>query len=249
MSMGAQSLEMKGVILAGGRGTRLYPLTLTTSKQLLPAGSKTLVEHVLGQLVAADVKDIILLIDERHASEYMSIIRDGRHLGARSLSYVWQSPDGKGLPSAIERVQYLVGDSKFIAVCGDVLVEDGIAKAVANFATQGEGSRMALMPVNDTAGYSPVEIEDDTVITIHPKRKSIHSKGLIDLGVYMYGPDVFDKIKGLTPSSRGETEIWELNDIYVQARLMNATVLSGWWSDVGTSLETYYKAAERYRES
>lgn len=137
-----RSREIKGVVLAGGRATRLHPLTLETSKHLLPIGDKPLVVRVIDQLLMAGVKDILLLIDDRFASQFMQVLKDGSDLGARSLAYVWQHPDGKGLPTAIAQVENLVGDGKFVVACGDVLVEKGIKSPVDDFMKQEFGARI-----------------------------------------------------------------------------------------------------------
>lgn len=241
--------DVKGVVFAGGRGTRLMPLTENTSKQLLPVGGKLLVERVVDQLVNAEVRDILMVIDERYASDFMNTLKDGSHLGARSLSYIWQPAEGKGLPSAIEKVRHQTVGSKIVCVCGDVLIEEGLRKPVSDFMSQDGGARLSLIGVNDTAGYSPVSVDQDQVIAIESKDTNRHTSGFIDLGVYMYESDVFERIDQLTSSVRGETEIWELNKQYIDERRLGFTAINGWWSDVGTSMATYLEANERYEDS
>lgn len=182
--MEVKSREVKGVVLGGGRGTRLAPLTERTSKQPLPIGDKPMVSRVIGQLSRAGIRDILLLIDQRHASQYLDTLRDGSDLGVQSLSYVWQNPDGKGLPTAINQVRNHVGDSKIVVACGDVLFDDGLEKPVEYFLNKQE---------------------------ILDKDKNRHTPAIVDIGTYIYPPDVFNKIDQLKPSERGETEIWELN--------------------------------------
>jgi len=240
------SLEIKGVVLGGGRGTRLYPLTAETSKHLLPIGDKPLIVRVIDQLLEADVKDILLLIDERFASQFMEILKNGSHLGVRSLAYIWQAPEGKGLPSAIAQVEHFIKDEKIVVVCGDVLVEKGIKRPVEDFIRQNSGARLTGVSVEDTARYSPLVIDRETVRKILPKDENRHEPGLIDLGIYMYHPDVFHEICCLAPSSRGETEIWDLNQRYADRGDLRLTVIDGWWSDVGGSIETYLEAQRRY---
>lgn len=244
----ANTRDVKGVVFAGGRGTRLMPLTEHTSKQLLPIGGKPLAERVISQLVEAEVKDILVVIDDRHASNFLETLRDGSHLGVRSLSYVWQSPEGEGLPSAIGKVKYQAAGSKIVCVCGDVLVEEGLVKPVSDFMDQAGGARLALSHVDDTAGYSPVDISDDKIVAIQAKDRSRHSSGLVDLGVYMYEPDVFTKISNLKSSERGETEIGDLNDQYIHTNTLGYTAVNGWWCDVGTSMKTYLEANSRYAD-
>lgn len=240
------SLEVKGLVLGGGRGTRLYPLTAETSKHLLPVGDKPMVVRIVEQLLEADVKDILLLIDERYASQFMQVLKDGSDLGVRSLAYIWQHPDGKGLPTAISKMENFVNDGKIVVACGDVLVEEGIYRPVSDFMKQNRGARLTVAQMEDTAGYSSLETQDERVNRILPKDKQRHEPGLIDLGIYMYHPDVFQNIKSLTPSVRGETEIWDLNNIYAKNGELKHTVVDGWWSDVGGGIETYLEAHKRY---
>lgn len=239
-------LEIKGLVLAGGKGTRLRPLTDETSKQLLPVGGKPLVLYAIESLLEAGVKDILLLIDDRHASQFMRLLNDGSHLGIRSLAYIWQSREGKGLPSAIAQAEPFIRGEKLVVVCGDVIIEEGIVKPVSDFIGQGNGARLCATKLEDTAGYSPLVINGNLVARILPKDKSAHEPGLIDLGVYMYHPDVFQRIRGLESSVRGETEIWDLNAKYSSSGELYFTTISGWWSDVGSNMETYIRANEHY---
>ncbi len=245
----ANSLEVRGVILGGGKGTRLHPLTTETSKHLLPVGNKPLIFYPINQLLEAGVKDLLLLIDDRHASQYMQLLQDGKHLGINSLAYVWQPREGKGLPSAIAQVEPFVRSGKMIVVCGDVIIENGLSQPVKDFAEQTSGARIVATYTEDTAGYSLLETHEDRILNIWPKDETRHISGLIDLGVYMYTSEVFEFIRNLTPSTRGETEIWDLNKIYVQRQQLYYSKADGWWSDVGSSLDTYLAANERYAKT
>ncbi len=182
-----------GIILGGGRGTRLQPLTSHTSKHLLPIGVQPMIIRVMKQLVSAGVLDQILLIDERFASDFMNVIKDGSSLGLHSLSYIWQPSEGKGLPTAISKAENLVQDRKIIIACGDVLIESGIVKPVNDFLNQKNGARIVSIKVDDTAGYSELQTDHDRVLRIKSKDISKNNPGLIDLGVYMYHSDVFKK--------------------------------------------------------
>lgn len=240
------SNEIKGLVLAGGKGTRLLPLTADTSKQLLPVGDKPLVLYAIENLLKAGVKDILLLIDDRHASQYMQLLNDGSHLGVRSLAYIWQPQEGKGLPSAILQAEPFIKSERLVVVCGDVIIEEGIKKPISDFIEQRNGARLCATKLEDTAGYSPLVTNLDIVTRILPKDKNVHESGLIDLGIYMYNPDVFEKIKDLKPSDRGETEIWELNNKYSSVNRLHFSTISGWWSDVGSNMETYILANKHY---
>lgn len=242
----ANCLEIRGIILGGGKGTRLLPLTAETSKHLLPVGDKPLILYAIDQLLDAGVKDLLLLIDDRHASQYMQLLQDGKHLGINSLAYVWQPREGKGLPTAIAQVEPFIRSGRMIIACGDVIIENGLSEPVKDFVKQSVGARMVATYTEDTAGYSSLVTADDHILDIMPKDKNSHTPGLLDLGVYMYTSEVFQYIKSLTPSARGETEIWDLNKIYAQKQQLYYSRVDGWWSDVGSSMETYLVANERY---
>ncbi|HEX2317152.1 MAG TPA: sugar phosphate nucleotidyltransferase [Thermomonospora sp.] len=243
------SADLTGVVLAGGRGTRLSPLTDHTSKQLLPVGGRPLVARVIAQLVRAGVADVLVVIDERHASGFLGALRDGRDLGLRSLAYVWQSPRAPGMPTAIARVEHLLRTEGMLVACGDVLIEESLEPAVRAFAAQPDGARIVATHAADTAGYTALTAVGDRVVDLADKDPSRHTPGLMDLGCYLYRRDVFDEIRGLRPSARGETEIWELNRAYARRGLLTMTELTGWWCDVGTSPAVYRAADARYARS
>jgi glucose-1-phosphate thymidylyltransferase len=238
--------EVRGVILGGGRGTRLLPLTREVNKHLLPVGDRPLIFYAVEQLLKADVKDILLLIDEQYASRFMEVLKDGSHLGVRSLAYVWQPPEGRGLPTAIAQVEPFCKDGKIVVACGDVIIENGIVKPVEDFMGQSDGARLVATEMENTAGYSLLETDENRVFNILFKDAERHQKGLIDLGVYMYHLEVFERIRRLIPSQRGETEIWDLNNLYVKEGKLNYTLVEGWWADVGNSIKTYTEANRRY---
>ncbi len=244
----ASSTKVKGLILAGGKGTRLHPLTVETNKHLLPIGDKSVIVRVVEQLLKVGIKDILLLIDEKHASQFMEVLKDGSDLGIRSLAYIWQSSEGRGLPTAISQIEKFINGEKIIVVCGDVLIERGIKKAVSDFLKQEKGARIIAAHMKDTAGYSLLKVKGERITKIFTKDKQRHKSGLIDLGIYMYHSDVFKNIKKLNPSTRGETEIWDLNSIYADRGELDFTTINGWWSDIGGGIETYLKACKRYEE-
>lgn len=239
--------NIKGIILGGGRGTRLYPLTVETSKHLLPIGNKPMIVRIIDQLVEAGVKDVFLVIDERFASQFMATLKDGSCFGLNSLAYIWQPREGNGLPSAIARVQKLLQkNERIIVACGDVLVEKSLQKPIKEFMKQQDGARVVTTKVKDTAGYSPIVNRKDKVIKILSKDKDRHSTGLIDLGIYFYHYDVFKRIASLKPSRRGETEILDLNNTYLHEKSLFHSTLTGWWSDAGSNLKTYLQAHQKY---
>lgn len=237
---------MTGVVLAGGRGSRLGRLTRSTSKQLLPVAGRPLVVRVIDQLVAAGIDDVIVIIDDRHACDYLRTLRDGQDLGLRSLAYLWQSPAGLGLPTAIAAAEHHLRTDKFIVACGDVLLEADLKPVAADFAAQAGGARLPATQTADTAGYTRLEVAGDRVMSLADKDPAQHGPGWIDLGIYLYHHDVFAMIKSLRPSKRGETEIWDLNRRYAQAGKLAYTEVTGWWIDVGMNQESYRRASQRY---
>jgi glucose-1-phosphate thymidylyltransferase len=237
---------VSGVVLAGGRGTRLRPLTDTTNKHLLPVGGTPIVVHALRQLVAAGVLDALLVIDDRHATEFVRLLGDGRRLGLRSLAYVWQPYPGLGMPTAISSAEHVLRTPKFVVACGDVLTDALLTGALADFARQGSGARMVGVRTADTAGFSRLDVDGDVVTGIQGKDRNRHGPGLIDLGFYLYHHDVFDQIRALRPSARGETEIWDLNRNYAALGALRLSEVHGWWADAGGSRETYTLAGARY---
>lgn len=242
----AGDAEIAGVVLAGGRGTRLSPRTDVTNKHLLPVGREPMVVRAIRQLVAADVQDVLLVIDECHASEFMAALRGGRELGLRSLVYVWQPACGRGMPSAIGMVEHALRAEKLIVACGDVLIDANIADVLTAFRRQRRGARMVGVWTADTAGFSRLVVRDGLVTEILDKDRDRHVPGLVDLGFYLYHHDVFDLIRQLKPSARGETEIWELNRAYAARGQLPLSEVSGWWADVGESLDAYDRVQDRY---
>lgn len=240
------SREIKGVVLGGGRSTRLAPLTETTSKQLLPVGDKPMISRVINQLSSAEIRDVCLLIDQRHASQYLDTLRDGSELGLRSLSYVWQDPEGKGLPTTISKVHHHIGDSKLIVACGDVLFDDSLEKPIEHFLKKRIGAHAVGAFMSDSVGYSPFITEGHKVKNILDKNKDRHTPAVVDIGTYMYTPDVFSRIDSLKPSERGETEIWDLNRSYINDGTYTYSAIDSWWIDAGGSLDLYEEANEHF---
>jgi glucose-1-phosphate thymidylyltransferase len=238
--------EIAAVVLAGGQATRLHPLTAHTNKHLLPVGGEPLVARAIRQLAAAWIGDVLLVIDERHAGEFMAALGDGSRLGLRSLAYIWQPAGGRGMPTAIGMAEHHVGTEKFIVACGDVLVEADLGDAVADFLNQDKGARIVGTHAPDSAGYSPLVVDGDRVEAILDKDPGQHRSGYVDLGFYLYHHDVFDTIRTLRPSPRGETEIWDLSRAYLANRQLAFSEVSGWWADVGAGLDTYDHVNGRY---
>lgn len=244
-----QSQELIGVILAGGTGSRLRPLTNETSKQLLPIGGQPMIQRSAAQIREAGIRKLIVVTDHNYAHKYMDVLKDGHDLGFDGVSYIWQSPEGKGLPTAIAQAQEFIKPHRMLVACGDVLIEQGYGHAVNHFSYQQIGARMIGMSVDDVVGYSALKTRGEQVLAVKPKDKINHISGVIDLGVYMYPSNVFDKISKLKPSDRGETEINDLNNLYAQENSLWHSRVWGWWSDCGSSIEEYKEANARYEKN
>jgi glucose-1-phosphate thymidylyltransferase len=240
---------MKAIILAGGKGTRLYPLTKNTSKHLLPIGGKPLIVRVLEKLKSSGVDKTILLIDHLHANQYLKTLRDGSQLGLLNLVYIWQSSKGLGIPTAIKQTEELINkDDKFLVVCGDVLIDAGLDDFIDSFNHQDSGARILSTYVKDSAGFSLLRTKGNRILKIMNKNPKEHKPGYIDLGIYMFHFDVFKKIAKLSPSLRNETEIWDLNNLYIKENNLYMTPVEGWWCDVGRDIDTYLEANQRYEK-
>jgi glucose-1-phosphate thymidylyltransferase len=240
--------ELQGVILAGGKGIRLKPLTNKTNKHLLPVGNKPLILHVIKQLTNANITDIVLMVDDIHKSKFVTLLKDGKKFGLSNLIYGLQPSGGRGLPTAIGYAEPFINGDKFVVACGDVLTEMDIENAIRDFQKQGTGARILGATIEDTAGFSKLSIKGEKIEAILPKDKKTHNTGRVDLGIYMYHKDVFDNIKKLIPSNRGETEIRDLNQFYIDAGELFVSKVDGWWSDVGSSLSVYEEVNKRYGE-
>ncbi|GAB3974306.1 sugar phosphate nucleotidyltransferase [Actinoallomurus acanthiterrae] len=234
------------VVLAGGSGNRLRPLTDRSNKHLLPVGGEPLVVRAVRQLVAAGVRDVLVVIDDRHAGAFMGALEDGAALGLRSLAYAWQPPGGGGMPTAIGAAEHRLCAEKFLVACGDVLTDADLGPVIDDFLAQTDGARMTAVRTADTAGYSPLVTRGAGVAGILDKDSRRHLPGLVDLGFYLYHHDVFEVIQKLPVSARGETEIWDLNRVYAERGLLEFSEVSGWWADVGASVDVYMEVKRRY---
>lgn len=237
---------IQGIILAAGGGTRLYPLTEKTPKPLLSVGGKPMILYVVDMLVNAGIRDVILVVRQKDISLYENLFGDGSKFGLTNVGITFQPESVKGLPGAIASAQNLIKTKKIIVTCGDVLLEESISNAVKNFMDQKDGARIVGIKTSDTAGYSPIKTKGDKVLAFKPKDKNRHEPGVIDSGTYLFPVNVFEKISSLKLTERGETEIWDLNQIYADSESLYLSSIGGWWSDVGSSIETYEEVNKRY---
>jgi glucose-1-phosphate thymidylyltransferase len=231
---------MKGVILAGGLGTRLYPLTKITNKHLLPVYSKPMIYYPIESLVRADIHDIMIVTGGNSAGDFIRLLENGEEFGLKRLHYAYQKGEG-GIAAALALARSFVDKDKVCVVLGDNILERCIGRAVQDFEKQSQGAKVFLKEVTNPQAYGIAEIEGGRLTRIVEKPKAPKSN-LAVIGVYMYGPDVFDVIPNLKPSARGELEITDVNNYYISAGTMTYQVIDGWWADAGESVDSWIEA-------
>lgn len=223
---------MKGVILAGGLGKRLYPLTKITNKHLLPVHDKPMICYPLQTLINAGIEDIIIVTGGNHAGDFLRLLGNGKEFGLKHLNYTYQEGEG-GIAQALSLVEHFSDYEKLVVILGDNVIEGSIERAVKDFRKQKEGAKILLKEVPDPERFGVPEIVDGRITRIEEKPKAPKSKYAV-IGIYMYDSKVFDIIRTLKPSNRGELEITDVSNAYIQAGTMTYDVLEGWWSDAGT---------------
>jgi glucose-1-phosphate thymidylyltransferase len=223
---------MKGVVLAGGTGSRLSPLTRVTNKHLLPLFDKPMVYYPIQTLVNAGITDILLVTGGKNAGEFLRLLGNGRDFGLRHINYTYQEGEG-GIAEALSLAEYFAGNESICVVLGDNIIENNICAAVENFKTQKEGAKILLKEVADAHRFGVAEIKGNRVVGIEEKPKNPKSNYAV-VGIYLYDKTVFQKIKRLQPSGRGELEITDVNNFYIEENKLSYEVLDGWWTDAGT---------------
>ena len=231
---------MKGVILAGGLGTRLYPLTKITNKHLLPVYSKPMIYYPIECLVRAGITDIMIVTGGNSAGDFIRLLENGEEFGLSRLHYAYQKGEG-GIAAALALARGFVENQKVCVVLGDNILQYSIRKAVRNFERQKTGAKVFLKAVDNPHAYGIAEVKGKRIVRIVEKPKTPKSN-LAVIGVYMYGPDVFEVIPALKPSARGELEITDVNNHYVRAGTMTCEIVEGWWADAGESVDSWVEA-------
>jgi len=231
---------MKGVVLAGGLGTRLFPLTKITNKHLLPIYKKPMIYYPLTMLVEAGITDIMLVTGGNSAGDFLRLIGNGKDFGLSRIHYTYQEGEG-GIADALGLAEEFAEGQKIVVVLGDNILEKGIQEGVQAFARQPQGARIFLKEVAHPWEYGVVELRDNRVVRIIEKPKQPPTN-LAVIGVYMYPPDVFEIVKSLEPSARGELEITDVNNAYIQRGQLEHQVIDGWWMDAGENHEALLQA-------
>jgi glucose-1-phosphate thymidylyltransferase len=239
---------MKGVVLAGGKGTRLHPLTRITNKHLLPIYDRPMVTYAVEALVGAGVSDLMLVTGGTHAGEFFRLLGDGHEYGIERLSYAYQEREG-GIAEALGLAARFVGEEKIAVVLADNVFERSIRSAVENFEEQDRGARILLARIDDPdhlRHLGVAELDGDRVLRIVEKPEKPESPYAVT-GVYFYEPSVFDVIPKLERSGRGELEITDVNNWYVEQGTMAYEVVDGFWGDAGESIDAYYEVNDFVR--
>ena len=224
--------DLKGIILAGGLGKRLGPLTKITNKHLLPIYNKPMIYYPLTLLAEAGIKDILIVTGGNHAGEFLRLLGDGQAFGLTHINYTYQEGEG-GIAQALGLARHFAFGKKIVVVLGDNILECGIQKYVEHFRKQKKGARVLLKKVSDPERFGVAELKGKKIISIEEKPKKPASDFAVT-GVYMYDENVFDIIKTLKPSRRGELEITDVNNAYGRRNELEFDILKGWWTDSGT---------------
>ena len=223
---------MKGIVLAGGTGSRLFPLTKITNKHLLPIYDRPMIYYPLQTLVDAGVQDIMVVTGGRNSGDFLRLLANGRSFGLKHINYTYQEGEG-GIAEALGLCQHFADGNKICVVLGDNIIERDIRGAADAFRAQEKGARVLLKKVHDAERFGVAEIKGDRIVNIEEKPKQPKSDYAVT-GIYMYDESVFDKIRELKPSNRGELEITDVNNAYIREGTLSFSFLDGWWTDAGT---------------
>ncbi len=220
---------MKGIVLAGGTGSRLYPLTKVTNKHLLPVGNKPMIYYPIEKLIDVGIEEILIVTGTEHMGDVVNLLGSGKDFGCR-FTYKVQDEAG-GIAQALGLAENFAGNEPMTVILGDNIFEAGLSKAIENY--PGNGSQILIKKVEDPERFGVAELEGDKIIGIEEKPEKPKSDYAVT-GIYMYDPVVFDLIRNLKPSNRGELEITDVNNFYIQQGTMRFSILDGWWTDAGT---------------
>jgi glucose-1-phosphate thymidylyltransferase len=237
---------MKGVILAGGLGTRLHPLTKITNKHLLPVYNQPMIYYPIKTLINAGIKDIMIVTGGNAAGDFLRLLGNGKDFGLKHLNYTYQEGEG-GIADALSLVEHFADEQPICVVLGDNLIERNICAAADEYRAQGVGAKILLKHVHDPQRFGVPELEGGKVVRIEEKPSAPKSEYAVT-GIYFYDASVFDIIKTLVPSHRGELEITDVNNAYIDRGQMTWNELEGWWTDAGT-FESLLRASNLVAES
>jgi glucose-1-phosphate thymidylyltransferase len=223
---------VKGIVLAGGTGSRLFPLTKITNKHLLPIYDKPMIFYPIQTLVEAGIRDILLVTGGRNSGDFLRLLANGKEFGLAHLNYTYQEGEG-GIADALGLAEHFADGEKICVILGDNIIEGSIRDAVDAFREQPRGARILLKEVPDAERFGVAELMGDRIAGIEEKPQKPKSNYAVT-GIYLYDGTVFEKVRQLVPSRRGELEITDVNNAYIREGTMSFTYLQGWWTDAGT---------------
>lgn len=233
---------MKGVILAGGKGSRLYPLTYATNKHLLPIYDQPMIYYPIQTLVSAGITEVLIVTGESHAGDFMGVIKNGKDLGLKHVEYAYQEGGSAGISDALRYAQDFADGDSIAVILGDNTTDANINQAVADFTT---GAMVFLKQVPDPTRFGIPRFNPNNKLVIDEiiEKPSNPPSDLAVTGLYLYDHTVFAKIASLVPSARGELEVSDLNNAYIKEGQLKWAMLEGFWSDAGTFASLYRATA------
>ncbi|MDQ3798256.1 MAG: sugar phosphate nucleotidyltransferase [Acidobacteriota bacterium] len=237
---------MKGIVLAGGLGSRLNPLTKVTNKHLLPVYNQPMIYYPILTLINAGIDDIMIVTGGNSAGDFLKLLGNGKQFGLKHLNYTYQEGEG-GIADALSLVEHFADDSPICVVLGDNIIEGNIRQAAVDYRAQGKGAKILLKQVPDPNRFGVPVIDGNRVVRIEEKPKEPKSDYAV-VGIYFFDTRVFEIIRGLEPSARGELEITDVNNDYIEQGEMTWSELDGWWSDAGT-FESLLRASNMVAET
>jgi glucose-1-phosphate thymidylyltransferase len=237
---------MKGVVLAGGLGTRLLPLTRITNKHLLAVYDQPMIYYPIQKLAQAGIQDVIIVTGGNSSGDFLRLLRNGKEFGLRRLHYTYQEGEG-GIAEALGLVEEFAEGERVVVILGDNIFQDDLTPYVKSYEKQKQGAKILLKEVPYPERFGVAEIQNNKIIKIIEKPKQPKSNYAVT-GIYMYDQEVFSVIKTLKPSDRGELEITDVNNYYLGKNTLTYDVLSGWWADASTSFAAYFRAITLVRD-
>ena len=238
--------RMKGIVLAGGTGSRLFPLTKITNKHLLPIYDRPMIYYPIQTLVDAGIQEILIVTGGRNSGDFLRLLANGKHFGLKHINYSYQEGEG-GIADALALAEHFADGQQICVVLGDNIIQGNIFQAAERFRKQPSGAHILLKEVPDAERFGVAEVAGGKIVGIEEKPRQPKSNYAVT-GLYMYDASVFDKIKTLVPSGRGELEITDVNNAYIAEGAMTFSFLDGWWTDAGT-FESLLRAANLVAQS
>ncbi len=237
--------DVKGIILAGGLGSRLRPLTKVTNKHLLPIYDRPMIYYPLQTLCDAGIREIMIVTGGNNAGDFLKLLGNGREFGLPHIAYTYQEGEG-GIADALKLCEHFAAGDSVVVMLGDNIIQSSILPHVERFERQRSGCRLLLKEVDDPERFGVAEFSGERIVAIEEKPKVPKSRFAVT-GIYMYDNRVFDFARDLKPSARGELEITDVNNAYVAGGDCYYDVLDGWWTDAG-QFESLYRATQLVAE-